>query len=113
MGDDLGIGLGRKFMAFSLQFAPQLAKILNNAIMNKADIRADMWMGVVFARPAMRRPAGVADADLTREGFGGETKLQIFELAARPPAGEPARFQSRDPSGIIAAIFEALQRIEY
>jgi hypothetical protein len=39
-------------------------------------------------------------------------KLQIFELAARPPPGQPARFQSRDPSGIIAAIFEALQRIE-
>jgi hypothetical protein len=80
--------------------------------MHHADIRADMRMRVIFAWASMRCPAGVADADPARKRFGSETKLQIFELAARPPPGQPARFQSRDPSGIIAAIFEALQRIE-
>ena len=112
MGDDLGIGLGRKFMALGLQLAAQLPEILDNAIMHDADIRADMRMRVIFAWPSMRCPAGVADADPARKWFGGETKLQIFELAARPPPGQPARFQSRDPSGIITAIFEALQRVE-
>src|ERR1700736_6725389 len=33
MGDDLGIGLGRKFMALGLQLAAQLPEILDNAIM--------------------------------------------------------------------------------
>jgi hypothetical protein len=67
------------------QFAAQLPEILDNAIMHDADIRADMRMRVIFAWPSMRCPAGVADADPARKGFGDETKLQIFELAARPP----------------------------
>ena len=112
MGDDLGIGLGRKFMALCLQFAAQLPEILDNAIMHDADIRADMRMRVIFAWPSMGCPASVADADPARKRFGGETKLQIIELAARPRPGQPARFQRRDAGGIIAAVFEALQRIE-
>src|SRR6202040_885079 len=90
MGDDLGIGLGRKFVALGLQLAAQLSEILDNAIMHDADIRADMRMRVIFAWPPMRCPAGVADADPARKGLGGGTKLQIFELAAPPPPRPPA-----------------------
>src|SRR3984893_17508718 len=71
MGDNLGIGLGRKFMALGLQFTAQLPKILDNAIMHDTDIRADVRMRVIFAWPSMRCPAGMANADPAQKGFGG------------------------------------------
>ena len=58
------IGFGRKFMALGLQFTAQLAEILDDPIVHDADIRADMRMCVILTWPSMRRPAGVAYADV-------------------------------------------------
>src|SRR5208283_2596956 len=82
MGNDFRISFGRKFMALGLQFAAQLAEILDDPIVHDADIRADMRMRVLLARPSMRRPAGVAYADVPIKRFGSKTKFQILELAA-------------------------------
>jgi len=37
-------------------------------------------MGVGFRRLAMRRPAGVADADRALKRRGGKLRLQVLEL---------------------------------
>ena len=68
-------------------------------------------MGVGDRRLAMGRPAGMANADRPAERLGGEFRLEVLELAFRAPPLEPAVFERRDAGGIVAAVFEALQRI--
>ncbi len=69
-------------------------------------------MRVVFGRPAMRRPARVADADLAAERFALETVLERAQLAFGAPAAEHAVLQRGDAGRVIAAIFEALERVD-
>ena len=109
MGNDFRVGFGQKFMTLGLQFGAEFAKILDDPVVHDPDIGIDVRMRVVFGWPSMRRPAGVADSNVPAERFGGEANLQIFELSAHPATGQPARFQSRDASGIITAIFEPLE----
>ena len=45
-------------------------------------------------------------------GCFGEKLLEILELAAGAPAAKTAVVEGGDPGGIIAAIFEPLQRVE-
>ena len=68
-------------------------------------------MGVGDGRLAMRRPAGVADADRAAQRLGGELGLEVLQLALGAPSLEPAVVERRNASGIIAAIFEAFERI--
>ena len=69
-------------------------------------------MGVGLGRLAMRRPTGVADADRAQERRGGEFGLEVLELAPGAPAFKLAVLKRRDASRIIAAVFEALQRVD-
>ena len=57
------IGLGGEAMALGDQFLAQRLEILDDAVVDDGDARAGVRMGVGFARLAVRRPAGVADAD--------------------------------------------------
>ncbi len=69
-------------------------------------------MRVVLGRAAMRRPAGVADADGAGERFARQPGFEIFQFALGAPAHELAGFERGDTGGIVAAIFEALERID-
>ena len=69
-------------------------------------------MGVGLGRLAVRRPAGVADADRAQERRGGELGLEVLELALGAPAFELAVLERRDARRIIAAVFEPLQRVD-
>ena len=62
-GGDFGIGLGGEAIAFGGEFLAQRAEILDDAVMNHREPFAGVRMGVVLGRLAVRRPAGVADAD--------------------------------------------------
>jgi hypothetical protein len=54
----------------------------------------------------------VADADHAIERFARELLFQIPELAFGTPAREHAVLERGDAGGIIAAVFEALERID-
>ncbi len=96
MRDHLGVRLGRKLMAFSTQFLAQLAEILDNAIMDDGYSIGRMRMRIILGRPAMRRPARMADADLALQRLFGEQQLQVLQLAFGPAAGEATGFERRD-----------------
>ena len=69
-------------------------------------------MGIAFGGAAVGCPAGVADADVSRQRLARELGLEIAQLALGSPAAEPAAIQRGDAGGIIAPILEPLERID-
>src|SRR5215472_6864707 len=112
MRNDFGIGLGRELDAVVLKFAAQLGEIFDDAVVHHRDFFGGVRMGIVLGWSAVGRPAGMANADRAFERLAREPGLEIFELAFGAPTRELAAFQRRDARGIVAAIFEALERID-
>ncbi len=112
MRDDLGVGLGDEFGALGLQLAAQLDEILDDAVVHDRKPLGGVRMGVVLGRTAVGRPAGVADADGSQQRLAGEPRFQILQLALGAPPRQHAVLQRGDARGIIAAVFEALERID-
>ena len=46
------------------------------------------------------------------ERLGGKFRLEVLELALGPPPVQPAVLERRDAGRIVAAVFEAFQRID-
>ncbi len=111
-GRDLGIGLGRERVALGREFLAQRPEILDDAVVDHREPRRGVRMGVGFGGLAMGRPAGVADADRASKRGRRQFGLEVLELALGAPALEPAVFERRHASGVVAAIFEPLQRID-
>ncbi len=68
-------------------------------------------MGVDDGGGPVGRPAGVADPGLAGQRIVDQKVGEVDELAHGAPAVEPAVVHGRDPGGIVAAIFEPLQRL--
>ena len=60
--DHLGVGLGGEFVTQFLQFFPQFFVIFDDAVVHHGDDAvADVRVGIVLARNAVRGPAGMGD----------------------------------------------------
>ena len=94
MRDDFGVGLGRELGALRFQLSAQLAEILDDAVVHDREPVGGVRMGVVLGRPAVRCPAGVADADRAGERFARERCFEVLQLAF----GTPARQRARAPA---------------
>ena len=105
---NFGIGLGRKRIALGGEFLAQRPEILDDAVVDDREPRRSVRMGVGFGGLAMRRPAGVADADRAAERRRGKFRLQVLELALGAPPLQPAVLERRHAGGIVAAVFEPL-----
>ena len=79
--------------------------------MDDGDAVGSVRMGVVFGRLAVGSPARMPDAGMALERRILQSGFKIFELAFGAAAFEVIAFQRRNARGIIAAIFEALERI--
>ena len=66
MQHDLGIGFGLEDRALLLERLAQFAKILDDAVMDHGDALGRVRMRVVLGRPAVGRPAGMADPGMAR-----------------------------------------------
>ncbi len=111
MQDDLGVGLGLEHRTVFLKLFAQFAEILDDAVVNHGEAFSGVRMSIVLGRPAMRGPARMSDAGVTRERLGSQSRLEILELAFGAAALEMVAFECRDAGGIIAAIFQPLERI--
>ncbi len=83
MGDDLGVGFGREFDARGFQLAPQLGKILDDAVVHHRQPVGSMRMGVVLGRPAVGRPTRVADADGAGQRLAEQAALRDSSACPR------------------------------
>ena len=106
MGDDLAVGLALEGSALGLHLLAQRLEILDDAVVDHRDAVDDVRMGIADGRRAMRRPAGMGDADLAGQRLGGELARQIVELALGAAAVEPPVDDGADAGAVIAAIFE-------
>ena len=62
--DDLGVGLGDERVALALQLVLQVEVVLDDAVVDDDDLAGAVAVRVrvLLGRPAVRRPARVADA---------------------------------------------------
>ena len=95
-----------------LELRLQLAEILDDAVVDDGEPVGRVRVGVGLVRLAVGRPAGVADADGARERRLGELDLEVAQLALGAPALQPPVLQRGDAGGIVAAVFEPLQRLD-
>jgi hypothetical protein len=112
MGNNLGVGIRAELRAFLLQLLAQFAEILDDAVVDDCEPVGGVGMRVAFGRPAVGRPAGMADADRARERLAGEPRLEIAQLAFGAPASKLPAFQRGDAGGIVASVFEPLKRVD-
>ncbi len=112
MRDHFGVGLAAKLGAVLDEPFAQFAEVLDNAVMGDRDAVGGVRMGVALGRFAVRRPAGVTDADIAGERLLRQALFQRCELALGAPAAERAMIQSGDTGGVIAPVLEALERLD-
>ncbi len=103
----LGVGVGPEHVAQRGELAAQGLEILDDAIVHDSDPVGGDRMGIGLGRQAMRRPAGVPDADHPLYRLVIEPPGEVDELAFRSPAFDASVDQRPDSGRIVPAIFEA------
>src|SRR6185437_6014423 len=103
--DNLGIRLALEGDTLALQLMPKRAKIFDDAVVYDSDAIGRVRMCIGFARPAVRRPPGMANADHARQRPIREALLQIPQFAFGAQSNEPAILKRRDSGRVVAAIF--------
>ena len=112
VNDHFGIGFAGELRAVLAERFAQLAEILDDAVVHDRDPLGSVRMRVELGRLAVRGPAGVADADSSGKRFAGEPLLQVLELALGAPARQRPALERRNAGGVVAAILQALERID-
>src|SRR5262245_54414548 len=112
MGDHLRVGVRAELCARLFQLLAQLAEILDDAIVNNGKALGGMRVRIVFSRAAVGRPAGVPDAGRAGERIAREPGFEVAQLALGPPAGELSALQRGHAGGVVAPVFEPLERID-
>ena len=115
IGNDLRVRLGAERLALLQQELLQRQEILNDAVVHDADaaVCGHLRMRILVRGCAVRRPAGMADAEITGErravfrlcAQDGQTALGLGELQL------PFR-KNTQSSGIIAAILQTGKAVQ-
>src|SRR5690349_2459280 len=95
MRDHLSVGFGREDMAVSFQFLAQFAEVLDDAIVDDGDFLRGMRVRIVLARPPMRRPARMSDADRAAQWRLLQQPLEVCDFANRATTYDLAAIERR------------------
>ena len=114
MGQDLCIGLGVEFMPPFDELLAKSLVVFNDAIVHEVKTPRTVRVGVgVFAgHRAMSRPAGVADADLTRNGIFFDLFSQIGNASNGFSDIDTPRLKQSHTGRVVSAIFQAAQTVQ-
>ena len=94
------------------QIFAQFSEILDNSIMHDGDRIGGVRVCIAFGRPAMRSPAGMANAGIAAERLGFQPGFQRLKLALGASTRQHAMIKRCDARRVIATVFEALERID-
>src|SRR5688572_8274339 len=86
--------------------------VLDDAVVDDGDDRAQMRVRVALGRRAVSRPARMADADRAAERLGLKAGHEPVQLALSTPTLHAATGQGGDAGTIVAAIFETPKGFE-
>ena len=117
---DLGVGLGRELVPGLLQLLAQLGEVLDDPVVDHEDaaVAVRVRMRVDVGRPAMCRPAGMPDAEVSGRLDRLDLGDQVVDLRLRlGDAGADGRSRLRGlqhghPGRVIAAVLEALEALQ-
>ena len=112
MRDHLGIGLALERPPARRQLIAQLLEIFDNAIVDERDLAGGMRMRIARCWRAVRRPAGVCNADIASRVVGFQDLHEVGKLALRPAADKLAVMHRANPGGVIPPILHPLQPID-
>ena len=92
----------------------QLEVVLDDAVVDDDDAAGAVAVRVrvLLGRPAVRRPARVADAVLARRAARGDDVLEPRQLAGAAPQLDRAVAHDRDARRVVAAILEPPQPVD-
>ena len=111
-GDGLRVRVALEIMPGRRELGAQLLEILDDPVMDHRHPRGRMGMRVGLVRHPVGGPARVADPDIAIDRVFFEDCRQVGQLALGTAAMDRAVDERRDPGGIIAAVFEALQPLD-
>ena len=104
----LGVCLGLKGVAGCLEFGAKVLVVLDDAVVNQADLQplaaGEVGVGVVLCDCPVGGPAGVGNADVRRQTLGRGS--QFCNPADRANARDLAALEQREPCGVVAPVFE-------
>jgi hypothetical protein len=112
VGDRLGVGLGGQRVAARLESVSELAEVLDDPVVDDRDLAraVAVRVGVEVVRPAVRRPAGVCQADRGVWGPVGDRGLQVRELPGALLDEQVAGIVDEgDPGRVVPAVLEPLE----
>ena len=112
MGDDFGVGLAEEGPPVGDQLVAQRLEILDDAVVDQRDVVGRVRVRVVRGRRAVRRPAGVRDADRARRGMAFELRDQVGELAFGATTDELAAVDGAHAGAVVTAIFHPPQPVD-
>src|SRR5216684_502719 len=114
MRDDLRVGFRDELVALPLELLLQIQVVLDDAVVDDDDLAraVAVRVGVFLGWPAVRRPARVADAVLTRQRIGDDHPFEVRQLAGASPQVHRAAVHDRDARRIVAAVLELSQPLD-
>jgi hypothetical protein len=114
MGQDFCVCLGVEFMPPFDELLTKSLVVFDDPIVNEVKTAGTVRVGVrVFTRHcAMSRPAGVTDADLTRNGIFFDLISQVGNTANGFSDINTPWLKQCHASGVVSAVFQAAQAIE-
>ncbi len=113
--DDLRVGLRRERDAAREQLPLDGEEVLDDPVVDDDDPtrRVAVRVGVLLRRPAVRRPAGVADARPAGKRPALDPGREVPELPLAPgDAEEAVRAEDGDARRVVAAVLEAPQAVD-
>ena len=101
-------------MAFLLELPLQIEVVLDDAVVHDDDLpgAVAVRVGVLLGRPAVRRPARVADAVVAVERVRGQHFLEPRELPRAAPQLDRAVADDGHARRVVAAILEPPQPVD-
>ena len=115
VADGLGVGLGGEDVPLRLQAPAQVAVVLDDAVEHDRQLGRVLdgeRMGVLGRDASVRGPAGVAEPGRGRRGSLTGGDLQVLKVPHRTGVAEALLLEQRDPRGVVATVFEALEAEE-
>ena len=112
--DDFGVGLGDELVALALQLLLQIEVVLDDAVVDDDDLAGAVAVRVrvLLGRPAVCRPARVADAVVAVDRVDADHLLEVRQLAGAAPQIDRAVMHHRHARRVVAAIFEPPQPVD-